>query len=131
MFQSDVADREELPRHERNQQKEGDVCKKKDVQVTTDVIKSVITGKLAKGSLAKRWSAIKAIGFGVNAVLEEKPDVRDGRQRSSSSWIESLSDAETVDVIGGSQSFDYDGEMEEQITTKTKSEDEQFKEMID
>ena len=42
---------------------------KNDVQVKTDIVKSVLTGKLAKGFLSKRWSAIKAIGFGVNAVF--------------------------------------------------------------
>ena len=64
-------------------------------------------------------------------MLEEKPDVRDGRQRSISKLNDSLSGAETVDVIDGSQSFDCDGEMEKQITTKPKSEIEQFREMMD
>ena len=81
-------------------------------------------GKLTKGSSARRWSAIKAVDFGVKAVLEEKPDVRDGRQRSISNLNDSLSGAETVDVIDGSQTFDCDGEME-----KPKS--EQFSEMMD
>ena len=64
-------------------------------------------------------------------MLEEKPDVRDGRQRSSSKLNDSLSGAETVDVIDGSQRLDCDGEMEKQITTKPKSENEQFREMLD
>ena len=72
MFQSDVVDRQELPRQEWTPTSD----KKKDFQVTTNIVKSVVTGKSAKGSSAKHWSAIKAIGFGVNAVLEEKPDVR-------------------------------------------------------
>ena len=90
-----------------------------------------MTGKLAKGSFVKRWSAVKAIGFGVNAVLEAKPDVRDGRHRISSKRNDSLSGAETVDVNDGSQSLDYDGEIEKQITTKPNSENEQFGEMMD
>ena len=46
VFQSDVADREELTRHERIQQFD----KKKDVQMTIDIVKSVVTGNSAKWS---------------------------------------------------------------------------------
>ena len=127
MFQTDVADREKLPRHESNQPsgKKRRSSENRYCQISSD-------GKIGKGKfLSKRWSAIKAKGFGVNAVFEEKPDVRDGRQRSSSKWNNSLAGAETVDVFGGSQDFDYDGEMEKQITTKPKYEVEQFKGMMD
>ena len=127
MFQSDFVDREELPRQERIPKS----VKKKNVQITANRAKSVMTGEFTKGSSARRWSAVKAVGFGVKAVLEEKPDVRDGRQRSISKLNDSLSGAETVDVIDGSQSFDYDGEIEKQITTKPKSVNEQFREMMD
>ena len=86
---------------------------------------------MTKGSSTRRWSAVNVFGFGVKAVLEGKPDVRDGRQRSISQLNDSMFGAETVDVIDGSQSFDCDGEMEKQITTKPKSENEQFREMMD
>ena len=59
VFQCDVADREELPRNKRTQQ----FGKQMDVQVTTDIVKSVMLGKSGKGSLAKPWSAFKSIGF--------------------------------------------------------------------
>ena len=59
MFESDLADREELPRPERTQQ----IGKMKDVQVTTDIFKSVMTATSAKGSSTKQWPAIKDIGF--------------------------------------------------------------------
>ena len=105
--------------------------RKKDVQVKTDIIvKSVMTKKPAKISSTKCCSAIKAVGFGVKAVLDEKPGVRDGRQRSIFKLNDSLSSAETVDVNDSSQSFVYDGEIEKQITTKPKSENEQFKKMM-
>ena len=45
-----------------------------------------------------------------------------------------MSSVKTVadsNVIGGSQMFDCDKEMEKQITAKTKSENEQFTEMMD
>ena len=127
VFQSDVVDREELPRQEGIPKS----VKRKNVQVTANRAKPVMTGELTKVSSARRWSAIKAVGFGVKAVLEEKSDVRDGRQRSLSKLNDSLSGKETVDDIDGSQSFDCDGEMEKQITTKPKSENEQFREMMD
>ena len=128
VFQSDVVDGEELQRQERTPTSD----RKKDVQVKTDIIvKSVMTKKPAKISSTKGWSAIKAVGFGVKAVLEEKPDVRDGRQRSISKLNDSLSGAETVEVNDSSQNFVYDGETEKQITTKPKSENEQFKKMMD
>ena len=59
VFQCDVADTEELPSNKRTQQ----FGKQKDVKWTTDIVKSVMLGKLGKGSLAKRWSAFKSIGF--------------------------------------------------------------------
>ena len=59
VFQSDFVDREELPRQERTPKS----VKKKTVQVTTDSVKSVMTGILTKGSSAIQWSAIKAVGF--------------------------------------------------------------------
>ena len=128
VFQSDVVDGEELQRQERTPTSD----RKKDVQVKTDIIfKSVMTKKPAKISSTKGWSAIKAVGFGVKAVLEEKPDVRDGRQRSISKLNDSLSGAETVEVNDSSQNFVYDGETEKQITTKPKSKNEQFKKMTD
>ena len=128
VFQSDVVDGEELQRQERFPTSD----RKKDNQVKTDIIvKSVMTKKPAKISSTKFWSAIKAVGFWVKAVLEEKPDVRDGRQRSIFKLNGSLSGAETVDVNDSSQSFVYDGEMEKQITTKPKSEIELFKKMMD
>ena len=128
VFQSDVVDGEELQRQERTPTSD----RKKDVQVKTDIIvKSVMTKKPAKISSTKGWSAIKAVGFGVKAVLEEKPDVRDGRQRSISKLNDRLSGAETVEVNDSSQNFVYDGETEKQITTKPKSENEQFKKMMD
>ena len=85
-------------------------------------------------TLTKSWSAIKSIGFGVKAVLEEKLRFRDVMQKSTSKRTDSLSSMETVavsNVIGGSQLFDCDREMEKQITAKTKSENEQLKEMMD
>ena len=127
-FKVTLLTEEELQRQERTPTSD----RKKDVQVKTDIIvKSVMTKKPAKISSTKCWSAIKAVGFGVKAVLEEKSDVRDGRQRSISQLNNSLSGAETVDVINGSQNFDCDGEMDKQITTKPKSEGEQFKKMMD
>ena len=80
--------------------------------------------KLANSSSTKSCSVISAIDFGVKAVPE------DVKQGSTEKWNDSWSGAETVDVIGGSRSFDYDGDMEKQITTKPKSEDELFKEMM-
>ena len=131
VFQSDVVDREELPLQERTPTSD----KKKDVQVKTDIIvKSVMTKKPAKSSPTKRWSAIKAVGFGVKAMLEENPKFRDGTRRSFSKLADSLSGVEIVadsNVIGGNRTFNFYGEMEEQITTKTLSEDEQFKKMMD
>ena len=99
VFQSDFVDREELPHQERIPES----VKKKNVQVTANRAKSIMKGELTKGSSARRWSAVKTVGFGVKAVLEEKPDVRDGRQRSISKLNDNLSGAETVDVIDGSQ----------------------------
>ena len=127
LFRSYFVDREELPRQYRIPKS----VKKKNVQVTANRAKSVMTEKLKKGFSTKRWSVMKAVGFGVKAVLEEKPDVRDGRQRSISKLNNSLSSAQTVDDIDGSQSFDYDGEMEKKITTKPISEIEKFREMMD
>ena len=131
VFPSDVVDSEELPRRKRTPKSD----KKKDVQVKTDIIvKSVMNKKTAKSSSTKRWSAIKAVGFGVKAVLDEKPIVRDRNQGRSIELTDSSSGVETVadsNVIGGSRNFGFDGETEERITTKTKSEDEQFKEMMD
>ena len=131
VFQSDVVDGEELQRQERTPTSD----KKKDVQVKTDIIvKSVMTKKPAKSSPTKRWSAIKAVGFGVKAVLDEKPIVRVGNQGRTTELTDNSSGVETVadsNVIGGSRNFGSDGETEEQITTKTKSEDERFKEMMD
>ena len=131
VFQSDVVDGEELQRQERTPTSD----KKKDVQVKTDIIvKSVMTKKPAKISSTKHWSAIKAVGFGVKAMLEENPKFRDGTRRSFSKLADSLSGVEIVadsNVIGGNLTFNFYGEMEEQITTKTISEDEQFKKMMD
>ena len=131
VFQGDVVDGEELQRQERTPISD----KKKDVQVKTDIIvKSVMTKKPAKISSTKRWSAIKAVGFGVKAVLEENLKFRDKTKRSFSKLVDSLSGVETVadsNVIGGNRTFNFYGEMEEQITIKTKSEDEQLKKMMD
>ena len=131
VFQSDVVDGEELQRQERTPTSD----KKKDVQVKTDIIvKSVMTKKPAKSSPTKRWSAIKAVGFGVKELLEENPKFRDGTRRSFSKLADRLSGVEIVadsNVIGGNRNFNFYGEMEEQITTKTISEDEQFKKMMD
>ena len=131
VFPSDVVDREELPLQERTPKSD----KMKDVQVKTDIIvKSVMYEKTAKISSTKRWSAIKAVGFGVKAVLDEKPIVRVGNQGRTTELTDNSSGVETVadsNVIGGSRNFGSDGETEEQITTKTKSEDERFKEMLD
>ena len=101
---------------------------------TDIIVKSEMTKKPAKISSTKRWSAIKALGFGVKVVLEEKPNFRDGTKRSFSKLTYSLSGVEAaadLNVIGGNCTFNFYGEMEEQITTKTKSEDEQFKKMMD
>ena len=131
VFPSDVVDREELPLQERTPKSD----KMKDVQVKTDIIvKSVMYEKTTKISSTKRWSAIKAVGFGVKAVLDEKPIVRVGNQGRTTELTDNSSGVETVadsNVIGGSRNFGSDGETEEQITTKTKSEDERFKEMMD
>ena len=89
--------------------------------------------KPARSSSTKCWSAQTAIGFGEKAVHEEKPRTRNARQRSTSNWTDSLSCVETVadsNVTGGSQKFYSDREMEE-LTAKTKSENEQFREMMD
>ena len=130
-FQSDVVDREELQRQARTPNSD----EKKDVQVKTDIIvKSVMNKRTAKIYSTKHCSAIKAVGFGVKAVLEEKPKVIDGRQRITSKRTETLSSVGNnadFNVIVGSRNFNFDGEMEEQITTKTKSEDKQFNEMMD
>ena len=130
-FQSDVVDREELQRRARTPNSD----EKKDVQVKTDIIvKSVMNKRTAKIYSTKHCSAIKAVGFGVKAVLEEKPKVIDGRQKITSKRTETLSSVGNVadlNVIVGSRNFNFDGEIEEQITTKTKSEDEQFNEMMD
>ena len=101
---------------------------------TDIIVKSVMTKKPVKISSTKRWSAIKAVGIGLKAVLEENPKFRDGTKRCVSKLADSLSGVETVadsKVIGGDCTFNFYGEMEEQITTKTKSEDEQFKKMMD
>ena len=101
---------------------------------TDIIVKSVMTKKPAKISSTKRWSAIKAVGFGVKAVLEENPKFRDGTKRGFSKLADSLSGVEIVadsNVIGGNRTFNFYGEMEEQITTKTISEDEQFKKIMD
>ena len=131
VFPSDVVDREELPLQERTPKSD----KMKDVQFKTDIIvKSVMYKKTAKICSTKRWSAIKAVGFGVKAVLDEKPIVRVGNQGRTTELTDNSSGVETVadsNVIGGSRNFGSDGETEEQITTKTKSEDERFKEMMD
>ena len=131
VFQSDVVDGEELQRQERTPTSN----KKKDVHVKTDIIvKSVMTKKPALISSTKRCSAIIAVGFWLKAVLEENPKFRDGTRRSFSKFADSLSDVEIVadsNVIGGNRTFNFYGEMKEQITTKTKSEDEQFTKMID
>ena len=131
VFQSDVFDGEGLQCQERTPTSD----KKKNVQVKTDIIvKSVMTKKSAKICSTKRWSAIKAVGFGVKAVLEENPKFRDGTKRSFSMLADSLSCVETVadsNVIDGNRTLNFYGEMEEQITTKTKSEDEQFKKTMD
>ena len=128
---SDVVDREELPRQERTPKSD----KMKDVQVKADIIvKSVMYKRTAKTSSTKRWSAIKAVGFGVKAVLDEKPIFRIGNQDRTIEFTDNSSGVEDVadsNVIGGSRNFGSDGETEEQMTTKTKSEDEQFKKMMD
>ena len=87
-FQSDVVDTEELQCQERTPNSD----EKKYVQVKTDIIvKSVMNKKTAKSNSTKNGSAIKAVGFGVKAVLEEKPKVIDGRQRVPSKLTDTLS----------------------------------------
>ena len=86
--------------------------------------------KPAKTSSTKRWPAIKVH----EAVLDEKPKVRDGRQRSTLKWTDSLSVVVTAadsNYIGSSQNFESDGEIEDHIKTKIRPEDEQFKETMD
>ena len=48
------------------------------------LLKSVLTKKQVKTSSTKRWCAIKAVGFAVKAVVEEKPKVNYVKRRSSS-----------------------------------------------
>ena len=129
MFQSDDVDIKELAGKRATRKIE------KVERVSTGVIvKSAMNKSPAKSSSTKRWSTTNAIGFGVKAVLKEKPKVIDGRQKSISKRTDRLSGVEIIadsNVINGSRNFNFDGEMEEQITAKTKSEDEQFKEMTD
>ena len=92
-----------------------------------------MTGKSAKGSSVRRWSAIKSIGFAVNAALEEKPDVRDESQESNSKSTHNQPNLETVadsNVIGGVQKFDSDRDMKMQITAMNKTEADEFSEMM-
>ena len=128
MIQSDVVDRKEVESKEVTRKIETKV-----ERISADVIdKSVMTKKPAKTSSNKHWPAIKAVGFG--AVRDETTKNRDGRQRSSSRWTDSLSVVETAadsNYIGGSKNCDSNGEREDQITTKPKSKDEKFKEMMD
>ena len=66
-------------------------------------------------------------------MLEDNPNVSDVRQRNTSKWTDSLSSVETVAdsiLIGGSRDFGSDGELEEQIAAKLKSDYEQFNEMM-
>ena len=111
VFQSDVVDRKKLESKEviRN-------LETKVETVSADVVdKSVMTKKPAKTSSNKHCPAIKAVGVG--AVRDEKTRVRDGRQRSSLSWTNSLSVVETAAdsiYIGGSQNCDSNGEIEDQ-----------------
>ena len=128
VFQSDVVDRKKLESKEVTRNLETKV-----ETVSVDVIdKSVMTKKPAKTSSNKHCPAIKAVGFG--AVRDEKTKVRDGRQRSTLRWTDSLSVVETAadsNYIGGSQYCDSNGEKEVQLPTQPKSEDEQFKETMD
>ena len=130
VVQSHFVDRDELPRQERIPKS----VTKKNVQVTTNIVKFVVTGKSAKGSLDKRWSAIKSIGFGVNAVLKEKLGVRDESQETDS---KNTDNQPNVDTVADSKSGGSDGkfysvrETEEGNVAKPKTGDEQFKELMD
>ena len=130
VFQCDAVDREELQRQERTPKSD----KKKIIPVKTDIIlKSVMNKRTANISLTKRCSAIKALGFIVKAVLEEKSNFIDGRQRSTSKRSDSLSGVATFadsNFIGGSQKFDFDRVMKEQIKAMTKTEAEEFNELM-
>ena len=111
VFQSYDVDRKKLESKEVTRNLETKV-----ETVSADVIdKSVMTKKPAKTSSNKHWPAIKAVGFG--AVRDVTTKVRDGRQRSSPRWTDSLCVVETAadaNYIGGSQNCDSNGEIEDQ-----------------
>ena len=111
VFQSEVVDRKKLESKEVTRNLETKV-----ETVLADVIdKSDMTKKPAKASSNKHCPAIKTAGFG--AVRDEKTKVRDGRQRSSPRWTDSLSVVETTadsNYIGGSRNCDSNGEIEDQ-----------------
>ena len=80
-----------------------------------------MTGKSAERSAAKRWSKIKAFEFGVNAVLEEMPDVRYKYQKRNSKSTNIGPNLETVadSKIGGSDgNFDSAREIVERSAPK-------------
>ena len=130
VFQSDVVDRKKLESKEVTRKLETKVEK-----VSADaIVKPVMTRKQANIPSTKCSSAIKAVDFGQNAMLDEKPKVGNERQRSSLRWANCLSVVETAaysNYNGGSQNCDSNGEKEVQLPTKPKSEDEQFTETMD
>ena len=78
-------------------------------------------------SLSKSCSAKKAIGFGVNAVLNEKPDIRDESQENRSKKTDNWSPLETVvdsNTVGCDWNFDSDREVVESIVAKSKYDDD-------
>ena len=90
LFESDVVDRKKLESKEVTRNLETKV-----ERVSADVIvKPVMTQKPANIPSTKSSSAIKAVDFGQNAVLDEKPKVGNEKQRSTPRWTDSL--AETV-----------------------------------
>ena len=81
-----------------------------------------------------RWLAIKAIGVGVNTVLEKKPDVRDESQESDSNSTENPPNLGTVveyEIGGSDGNFNSAREIVERSVAKQKSADKQFSEMMD
>ena len=113
VFQSDVVDRKKLESKEVTQKIETKVEK-----VSADaIVKPVMTRKPANIHSTKCSSDIKAVDFGQNAVLDEKPKVGNERQRSTPWWTDSLCVVETAadsNYIGGSQHCDSNGEIEDQ-----------------
>ena len=78
--------------------------------------------------------AIKAIGFGVNAVLEQKPDVRDKNKESNSKRVLTTSQMWRLlqfrRVVEAMEIF-IQSEIDERNVAKPKKGDEQFKEPMD